>query len=100
MFSYSTLLRPLFWIGMGLLYALIAASAKLWVQDLNLSMTWWKWTLAALWYALLSFSFAGAFTLIGENERQAGYRFLVFHLGLTLIAGVGLCYLIRPLSHL
>jgi len=94
MFPYSTVLRPLFWIAMGLLYAMIAMSARLWAQDLNLSMTWWEWALAALWYVLLSFSIAGGFTLIGENERRAGRRFLAFHLGLTLIAGAGLCYLI------
>ena len=79
---------------MGLLYALIAASARLWAQDLNIAMTWWKWGLTAVWYGFLSFAAAGAFTLLGENERRAGYRFLIFNLVLILIAGVVLGHLL------
>ena len=94
MFTYSTILRPLFWIVMGLIYALIIVGAKVWAQDLGLEMNWWKWLLAAIWYCLLSFSFAGGFTLLGEKEPRAGYYFLGFFLIVTIISGVGLWHLL------
>lgn len=72
---------------MGLCYALTIAGAPIWAEDIGVQMTWWKWTLAALWYALLSFSFAGGFTLIGEKESGAGPKFLGFHLVLTILLG-------------
>ena len=90
MLQYSTLSRPLFWIGMGLIYALMIAGARVWAQDLGLSMTWWKWVLSATWYGLLSFSVASGFTLMGEKEPKAGYYFLAFFLAVTTILGVGL----------
>jgi hypothetical protein len=71
---------------------LIIASAGLWAEDLGLQMTWWKWLLAAAWYGLLSYTLAGAFTLLGENEPAAWYRFLVFHLIVTIVLGAILSY--------
>ncbi len=65
----------------------------LWAADLGVQMTWWKWVLAALWYALLSFSLAGGFTLLGEKEPAAWYKFMGFHLILTIILGIILWYL-------
>lgn len=88
MVLYSTILRPLFWIAMGLIYALAIAGARVWAQDLGLQMTWWKWLLVALWYCFLSYSFAGAFTLLGEKEPRAWYRFLGFHLIITVLLGI------------
>jgi hypothetical protein len=94
MIIYSTIFRPLFWIVMGLVYAVIIASAGLWADDLGLQMTWWKWLLAAAWYGLLSYTFAGAFTLLGEKEPGAWYRFLGFHLIVTIISGAVFWYLV------
>ena len=95
MYLYSTILRPLFWIIMGLLYALLIGSAGIWAEDLGLSMTWWKWVLTAGWYIFLSFSVAGGFTLMGEKEPRAGYKFLGFFLAVTIVLGVGLYFLLR-----
>ncbi|MBW1767301.1 MAG: hypothetical protein JRJ65_09660 [Deltaproteobacteria bacterium] len=94
MLQYSTVFRPLFWIVMGLIYAVIIVGAKVWAEDLGLQMTWWKWLLSAIWYCLLSFSFAAGFTLIGEKEPKAGYRFLGTFLAITIISGFGLWYLV------
>lgn len=94
MLLYSTLFRPLFWIVMGLIYALIIAGAPVWAQDLNLHMNWWKWLLTAVWYGLLSYTFAGSFTLLGEKEPGAWHRFLGFHLIITILLGIGLWYLL------
>ena len=79
---------------MGLICALIIAGAPIWAQDLGLQMNWWKWLLAAIWYGLLSYSFAGGFTLLGEKEPGAWYKFMGFHLIITIILGVGLWYLL------
>ena len=87
MIAQSTFFKPIFWIVMGLLYALIMAGAPIWSQDLGLHMTWWKWCLATLWYVLLSFSLAGGFTLLGEREPGAWYKFMGFHLIITIIFG-------------
>ena len=94
MLQYSTFFKPIFWTLMGLFYALIIAGAGIWAQDLGLQMNWWKWLLAAIWYALLSYTFAGGFTLLAEKEPGAWYRFLGFHLIITIILGIGLWYLL------
>lgn len=94
MFPYSTILRPIFWIVMGLIYAMIVAGAKAWAEDLSMPMNWWKWLLTVIWYCLLSFSFAGGFTLLGEKEPRAGYYFLGSSLIITIILGIGLWHLL------
>ena len=95
MIIYSPFFKPVFWIIMGLLYALIIAGAPLWAQDFGLQMTWWKWILSGLWYVLLSFAFAGGFTLLGEKEPAAWYKFMGFHLVITIILGIVLWFLFR-----
>jgi hypothetical protein len=94
MLIYSTFFRPLFWIAMGLIYAVMMAGARYWAQDLGLHMTWWKWLFAFLWYVLVSFAFAGGFTLIGEREPKAGWRHLGFFLGIAVVLGVVLWYVV------
>ena len=79
---------------MGLIYALTIAGARVWAEDLGLPMNWWKWLLAAIWYCLLSFSFAAGFTLLGEKEPRAGYYFFGGSLAIMIILGVGLWYLL------
>lgn len=73
---------------MGLLYALAIASAPVWGADLGLAMTWWKWLLVGLWYLFFSYSLAGAFTLLGEKEPGAWYKFLAFHMIIVVFSGI------------
>ena len=94
MLQYSPFFKPIFWIVMGLLYALIIAGAPSLAQDLGLQMSWWKWVLSAVWYIFLSYTFAGAFTLLGEKEPGAWYRFLGFYLIITIILGVVFYFLL------
>jgi hypothetical protein len=94
MLQYSSFFKPIFWTVMGLIYALIIAGAAVWAQDMGLQMSWWKWILAAVWYVLLSFTFAGSFTLLGEKAPGAGYRFLCFNLIITIIVGIMFAFLI------
>ena len=82
---------------MGLLYALIIAGVPLWAHDLGLNMTWWKWILSALWYGLLSFTFAGGFTLMGEKEPGACYKFIKFNMIIVIVSGAALGYVIKAL---
>lgn len=93
MIAYSTILRPAFWTIMGLLYALMIAGMPYWFQDFGIQMTWWKWILALLWYVLFSFTLAGTFTLLGEKEPRAWYKFLGFHMILVVISGIILFWL-------
>lgn len=88
MFPYSTILGPVFWIIMGLLYAFLIYGARIWLQDLNVKMNWWKWLLISFWFIILNVSIAGGFTLIGENEGKAGIYFLLFFVSLSIILGV------------
>jgi hypothetical protein len=72
MILYSTFAKPLFWIVMGLLYALMIAGAPVWAEDIGIPTNWWKWLPAAIWYCLLSMGIAAGFTLMGEKEPRAG----------------------------
>ena len=90
MLLYSTFAKPLFWIVMGLLYALMIAGAPVWAEDIGLQMSWWKWLLAAIWYCLLSMGIAAGFTLMGEKEPRAGYYIAGLSVVIMIILGVGL----------
>jgi hypothetical protein len=72
---------------MALLYVVMFAGAAYWAHDAGLAMTWWKWVLGALWYALVSFALAGGCTLIGERERGAGWRHMGFFLAIAVVTG-------------
>lgn len=90
MLLYSTIVRPIFWTVMGLLYALMIAAGPVWAEDLGLQMSWWKWLLAAIWYAVVSIGIAGGFTLMGEKEPRAGQYTLALTLVVMFILGLGL----------
>ena len=90
MFPHSNILGPLFWIVMGLLYAFIFLSIRVWFQDLGLRMNWWKWLLVLGWFFLLNFSIGGGFTLIGEGEQRAGLYLLGGSVTISVIVGTGL----------
>ena len=85
---FNIFLEPVFWIIMGLLYALIGYSAPIWANDLGLKMNWWKWVLVFVWFVFLSLVIAGGFTLIGEDKAKAGIYFLGSGLVITAIFGV------------
>lgn len=87
MFIYSTYIKAVFWIFMGLVYALMIAAAPIWAEDLGLQMNWLKWLLAAGWYVLLSIGIAAGSTLIGEKEPRAGYYILALSLIVMFVLG-------------
>jgi hypothetical protein len=73
---------------------LVVAGAIVWVKDLGLKMTWWKWLLSILWYLLLNFAVLLAFTMMGEGETGAGWKLLLFFGIILIITGVGLVRLL------
>jgi len=90
MFPQSTILNPLFWIAMGLLYAVIIASARIWAKDLGLKMSFLKWLHIVIWFIFITLTIAAGFTLYGEDELQAGNYLLGIFGTIGVIWGVGL----------
>lgn len=84
MFPQSTIFDPIFWMVLGAIQVWVFSGAKIWARDLGIPMNWWKWSITASWYLLVMLTFAGAFTLLGENEGNAGWYFLGF-VGTALI---------------
>jgi hypothetical protein len=87
---------PLFWMLMGILAVAIGGGLWSFADQHGWTMTWWKWILAVLWFALFGLSFYAAGTLVGEYEDRAGWRVLLLGLFFTAVFGVGL---VRVLAH-
>lgn len=81
-------LHGLFWFIMGILSILVVVGAKTWADNSKLKMTWWKWTIAALWYIGFLFSIAVSATFMGESEIAAGLKMIIFSVVLSIIGGV------------
>lgn len=75
---------------MGILLVVIAAALRSFASRHGWVITWWKWVLIVLWYALFGVSFYTYGTLVGENEAQAGLRLFLLGMFLSLVFGVGL----------
>jgi hypothetical protein len=80
----------LFWFLMGMLTVVVAAGLRASATRRGWHMTWWKWALAAAWYALFSLSFLVMGTLAGENEARAGLGLGGLGLFGCVVFGVGL----------
>jgi hypothetical protein len=79
-----------FWFLMGIIFVIVVIGFKAFADDKGWVITWWKWLLAAIWYAIFSITLLGWGTLIGENESGAGLKFFLFGLVVSIILGVGL----------
>jgi len=87
---------PLFWMLMGMIAILVGGALWSFADRRAWVLTWWKWLLVALWYAVFCLGFFASGTLVGENEPKAGLRVLVLGLFFSLVLGVGL---VRVLAH-
>lgn len=78
MFPGSTILNYLFWMGMGLIQALVVAGAYEWLKHYKKSVAWWQ--MGLMYGCFLSFCLvvAGGFTLMGEYESHGGFYFIGF----------------------
>jgi len=87
---------PLFWMLLGMIAVLTGGALWSFADRRGWVLTWWKWLLVVLWYAVFCLSFFASGTLVGENEPKAGQRVLVLGLFVSLVLGVGL---VRVLAH-
>ena len=98
MFPQSTLLDPLFWMVLGALQVLVFAGANRYAQEYKMGMNWWKWLLVGGWWFSFTLTIAGAFTLLGENEGNAGWYFLGFVGTGLIVAGAVLLKILISLK--
>ena len=87
---------PLFWMLMGMIATLVGGALWSFADRRAWVLTWWKWLLAVLWYAVFCLSFFASGTLVGENEPGASVRVLALGSFVSLVLGVGL---VRVLAH-
>lgn len=90
MFPQSTLLDPLFWMVLGAIQVLVFTGANQWAKEYQLGMNWWKWSVVGFWWLSFILTIAGAFTLLGENEGNAGWYVLGFVGTLLVIGGAAI----------
>jgi hypothetical protein len=84
----------LFWFIEGILFCMAIIGFKIWMEDREIPMPFWKWVVLGIWVFLFGFTIAFIGTNLGEKEPQAALvGGIVFGL-LTIIAGVGLWRLI------
>jgi hypothetical protein len=79
-----------FWFIMGILTVGVFAGAKIMFEDRGFTMSWWKWTLAGLWWLLLFATLAAPMTLLAEREPKGAWGVLGILGVITFILGVGL----------
>lgn len=79
-----------FWILWGIVLVVIGLGFKTFAEDRGWKLTWWKWTLAVIWYVLFIMNFYLYGTLVGEFEASAGLRLMLLGLLIMLVLGVGL----------
>ncbi len=76
MFPGTTIINYLFWMGMGLIQALVIVGAYEWLNSYKKSITWWQMALIYGCFLSLCTVIAGGFTLMGEYEAYAGWYFI------------------------
>jgi hypothetical protein len=80
----------LFWFFMGMITILIGFGFRAFAHDRGWHLSWWKWSLSILWYAVFSLSILSYGTLTGEREDSAGLKMLILGLFICTVYGVGL----------
>jgi hypothetical protein len=76
-----------YWIAFGAVTVLIIRGANAWLADRGIRMSWWRWAILMLWYSAALAGIAAPFTIMGEHEVAAGWRFLTFNLPVIIISG-------------
>ena len=79
----------------GALTGPVIMAAISWAKKSQIVMNWWKWMLAGFWYIFLMFSILLSFTMMGEGEKSAGWKILLFLGIIIFILGVGLYRIIK-----
>lgn len=63
--------HQLFWFVQGILFCLALWGFKIWMQDKQIPMPWWKWILVVVWLCFLGVSLAFVGTSLAEGETHA-----------------------------
>ncbi|MBA7704986.1 hypothetical protein ES703_113809 [subsurface metagenome] len=84
-----------FWFSEGVLTCIAVIALKLWMEDKNIPMPWWKWLLTAFWICFIGMGIAYVATSLGEGERQAAFMGAVLVFASALISGVVLWRLLK-----
>ena len=76
------------WLFVGAVSVLVVLGAKEWFKDAEITMSWWKWLVGAIWYIFFFLmGLAAPFTLIGEGETGAGWKMMIFTIPVLIITG-------------
>ena len=60
-----------FWFLEGIFACLAVIGFKIWMEDHDIAMPFWKWLLCAGWMLFFGFTIAFVGTSAGENEMNA-----------------------------
>jgi hypothetical protein len=82
----------LFWLFEGLCLSIALIGLRLWTQERQIPMPWWKWILVLLWILFLGFTTAFIGTSLGEREPIAALRGGFLFGILTMVTGVCLWF--------
>jgi hypothetical protein len=88
----------LFWFIEGIFACLVVIGIKIWMEDRDIPMPYWKWLLLGLWVLFPGFTFAFIGTNLGEKEVTAAVKGGILFGMISIILGVGLwrLLLIKP----
>jgi len=85
----------LFWFLQGVLACLAILGGKIWLEDKQIRMPWWKWSLVALWTVFVGGTVAYVGTSLGEGEPQAALMGALFAGVIAVISAVVLWRILR-----
>lgn len=85
----------LFWFIEGIFACLVVLGLKIWAEDRDIPMPWWKWILSFLWLVWVGFTLAFVGTSLGEGEPHAALMGGIIFGVVSVILGVGLWRLLR-----
>ena len=84
----SFFLSGFFWFIEGIFVCLSVIGFSVWAKERGVKMSFFKWTVLALWFVLFGFSLAFTGTCIGENEITAAIRGGILFGVLSIVSGV------------
>ena len=84
-----------FWFAEGVLVVLAMIGLKVWMDERNPPMGFWKWLLVGVWMLMSGFTIAFIGTSVGENEMVAAQKGGIVFSVICVITGVILWRLLQ-----
>ena len=85
----------IFWIIEGILLSVTLIGFKIWIEDHQIPMNFWKWIAVALWIIAFTVSLAYVTTSLGENESVAALKGGILFGVILFSSAIGLWFLLR-----